>query len=420
MAFQVIMPKLTYEMQEGMIAEWLCSESETVSKGQPLFLVETDKAAVEVPADEAGVLLKILVEPGATVPVSTLVAWIGEPGEALPETSAEGAARERVSVYKKAPPSTPRRIDAPGDKKQVVRASPVAKRLARELGVDLEVVQRQVGAKRVREADVRAYAAAQPTSEAWLGEKPIAENGAGSAAELSTTPEEMGFSLLQPTPLQRTMATRLTQSAAVPQFAAACEVDLTNLERLRRELLLGWEAANGYRLTYTHILAALVSRALEGSPMLNATWAEGGIRLYRQVNLGLAMATERGLVVPVVHGANQLSLQEIGAEIVRLRRAADRKQLLPQDLDGGTFTLTNIGMMDIDFSVPVLNPPQTGILAIGAKRSRLVFEEGEVKSIPIAWITLVADHRVVDGAAGAVFLARVKQLIQDPGPAFHD
>jgi pyruvate dehydrogenase E2 component (dihydrolipoamide acetyltransferase) len=216
------------------------------------------------------------------------------------------------------------------------------------------------------------------------------------------------------------MATRLTQSAAVPQFAAACEVDLTNLERLRRELLLGWEAANGYRLTYTHILAALVSRALEGSPMLNATWAEGGIRLYRQVNLGLAMATERGLVVPVVHGANQLSLQEIGAEIVRLRRAADRKQLLPQDLDGGTFTLTNIGMMDIDFSVPVLNPPQTGILAIGAKRSRLVFEEGEVKSIPIAWITLVADHRVVDGAAGAVFLARVKQLIQDPGPAFHD
>ena len=191
-------------------------------------------------------------------------------------------------------------------------------------------------------------------------------------------------------------------------------MDLTNLERFRSSLLSDWEASHGFRLTFTHILAALVARALQSCLTLNASWTDEGIRLYRTINLGVAMATERGLVVPVVQRANRLSLEEIAAEIVRLHQAAERNRLLLQDLEGGTFTLTNVGMMGITLSIPVLNPPQSAILAVGAKRDHVVLEDGELRSIPVTTITVVADHRVVDGAAGARFLGRVKKLMENP------
>jgi pyruvate/2-oxoglutarate dehydrogenase complex dihydrolipoamide acyltransferase (E2) component len=279
-----------------------------------------------------------------------------------------------------------------------VAASPVAKRLARELGVDLAAVQAFVGTKRIRESDVRAFAARE-ADETPAGPPPGGE------------PE---FELLELTPLRRTMASHLAQAASIPQSAAACQVDLTNLKTLRNDLLDGWEAAHGWRLSYTHMLAALVSRALPSCPTLNASWTEEGIRLYRTVNLGVAMASERGLVVPVVRNAHQLSLAEIGAEIVRLQRAVERNRLLPTDLEGGTFTMTNVGMLGITLSLPLLNPPQSAILGIGAEDSKVVLEDNKLWSIPTAWITTASDHRVVDGAAAAQFLQQLKALIENP------
>lgn len=398
MATQVILPKLTYEMEEGRIVEWLCEEGNAVDAGQALFVVETDKASIEVQAEEAGILLRVLVPTDATVPVGAAVAWIGAPGDAIPEAEALHPPKEQQAV------SSPQDIAVtPRDSETVaaspVAASPVAKRLARELGVALEDVQKHVGQKRIREADIRAYADARSSAMGTDGPE-----AAGDAE----------FELIKPSPLQRAMASHLSQAAAIPQAAASCEVNLTSLELLRNELSADWEASHGFRLSFTHMLAPLVARALESCPTLNATWTDEGIRLYRTINLGVAMASDRGLVVPVVRGANQLSLAEIASEIVRLQRATMGNRLHPKDLEGGTFTITNVGMLGITLSIPLLNPPQSGILAIGAKRAQLVLTNGQPVTIPVTLITVTFDHRVVDGVAAAAFLQRLKELMENP------
>jgi pyruvate/2-oxoglutarate dehydrogenase complex dihydrolipoamide acyltransferase (E2) component len=299
----------------------------------------------------------------------------------------------------------------------MVAASPVARRLALELGVDLAAVQEFAGQKRIREADVRAFADARkaatvaiPTPTAVV---PTPE-GVGRAPE-----GDIEFELLRLTPVQRAMATHLSQAAAIPQSAAACEVDLTHLKTLRNELLAGWEASYGFRLSYTHMLAALIARALESCPKLNASWTDDGIHLYRTVNLGVAMASDRGLVVPVVKSAQRLGLAEMAAEIVRLQQAVEKNRLHPSDLSGGTFTMTNVGMLGITLSIPLLNPPQSGILGIGAERSQVVLEDNRLWTRPVAWITVASDHRVVDGAAAAAFLHQVKTLIENPRPVLY-
>lgn len=393
MATQVILPKLTYEMEEGRIVEWLCAEGNAVASGQALFVVETDKASIEVQAEEAGILLRVLVPIDATVPVGAAVAWIGAPGDAIPEAEALHPPKEQEAV------SSPRDITVAPRDPVAVAASPVAKRLARELGIDLEDVQKHVGQKRIREADIRAYADARST--AMGTDAPEADGDAE-------------FELIKPTPLQRAMASHLSQAAAIPQAAAACEVNLTGLELLRNELSADWEASHGFRLSFTHMLAPLVALALESCPTLNATWTDEGIRLYRTINLGVAMASDRGLVVPVVRGANQLSLPEIASEIVRLQRATMGNRLHPKDLEGGTFTITNVGMLGITLSIPLLNPPQSGILAIGAMQPQLVLKNGQPVTIPVTLITVTFDHRVVDGVAAAAFLQRLKELMENP------
>jgi pyruvate dehydrogenase E2 component (dihydrolipoamide acetyltransferase) len=387
-------------MEEGRILEWLCDEGDAVSAGQPLLVVETDKAAVEVPAEESGTLLRILAPVDATVTIGTPVAWIGAPHETVPDAEPTTADTGPESPSLTVSAGTSKKAEASGEAVLAVSASPAAKRLARVLGVDIAAVQAHVGpGNRVREADVQAFA-----------ERSEAEVAAAGPAEAGL-PE---FELLKPTPLQRTMAEHLTRAAAIPQSAAVANVELTELEALRGELLPGWEAVHGFRLTFTHVLAALVTRALVACPQLNASWTDEGIRLYRGVNLGVAMASSRGLVVPVVRDANTRDLAGIAAEIVRLQQAAERNRLAPQDLEGGTFTMTNVGMLGIAMSIPVLNPPQSGILGIGARQLQPALVDGELRNVATMAITLVADHRVVDGAASAAFLRELKTLIEQP------
>jgi pyruvate dehydrogenase E2 component (dihydrolipoamide acetyltransferase) len=400
------MPKLTDQMQEGHISEWLCSEGQTLYVGQPLFTVETDKAITEVPTDQAGILLKILVEAGLTVPIGAPVAWIGARDETISPTDqvkpvgVPASKKEEITIE-----LSGNTTQANQDQAQVL-ASPVAKRLARELGIELKAIQEYIGHRHIGEADVRAYAENKQKAipGSLIDKKPL-------------THSDDEFIFVEMNSLQRSMAARMIQSAAIPQFATAIDVDLTSLETLRGELLPGWEATYGFHLTLTHILAALVARALEKTPFLNSTWTREGIRLYRNVNLGVAMAVDRGLIVPVIHGANQLQLKEIASDLVRLRSLAESNRLLPYDLEGGTFTLTNVGMMNITLSIPMLNPPQAGILAVAARQPHLMLKNGRIKSIPIATVTLVADHRIVDGAMGATFLSRFNELVEKPWSA---
>jgi pyruvate dehydrogenase E2 component (dihydrolipoamide acetyltransferase) len=399
MASQIILPKLTYEMSEGRILEWLCKEGQPVSAGQSLFLVETDKATTEVPADESGVLIRILVPAGATVPVGSGVGWIGNPNDTIPSAVHPPTAIEPAA--KDVAPPTGSTNSASVAPPQGISATPIAQRMARDLGLDLQDIWVFCGQKRIRESDVQAYIQSRAQTKPPAPKSPV------------QTPDVV-FELVHPSPLQRAMAARMTLAAAVPQMAAGCEVDLTQFEQLKNELQERWENQYGYRLSYTHLMAALIARALVDHPTLNASWTDEGIRLYRVVNLGVAMASERGLVVPVVRDAHRRPLEEIASEIIRLQRAAESNRLSSHDLEGGTFTMTNVGMLGITLSIPLLNPPQSAILGIGAKRTHLTLDDGRLKAIPLISVTVVADHRVVDGAASAAFLMRVKELMEKP------
>ena len=417
MTSSVILPKLTYEMHEGRILEWLAVEGAPISPGQVLFTVETDKAAIEVPAEESGVLLKILVPAGETVPVSSTVAYIGAAGE----TPVEAAVGSLVGgdAGDAAPAAASGASGASGAFDGSIPASPIARKMARELGIDLGEVLAFSGQKRVREADVQAYVDAQKAVEPPAREPAppaVSARPASPVAPVPPTPEPT-FELVRPTPLQKAMAGRMSLAAAIPQMAAACDVDLTHLEQLKNRLQPGWELAQGYRLTYTHLMAALIARAAAACRGANASWTEEGIRFYRDVHLGVAMASERGLVVPVVRDAGRGPLREIAGEIMRLQRAAEHNRLPLGDLENGTITMTNVGMLGITLSIPLLNPPQSAIVGVGAKREQVVLEGGEIAVKPVATITVVADHRVMDGAAVAVFLNQIKQLVEHPHAA---
>jgi pyruvate dehydrogenase E2 component (dihydrolipoamide acetyltransferase) len=423
LASQIILPKLTYEMQTGRILEWLCAEGQTLSAGQPLFVVETDKATMEIPADEAGVLLKIVISAGVEVPAGTTVAWVGLVNEKVPVSdnaspspvdSAQAQAKP-VLAEPTGPLASPTLEPALSGE---IKATPVAKRMARDLGVDLKAVARFSGKLQVREADIRAYVDATAHPPEASGPVPtVAAEAAPTAAVQPPSVEKAEYQLLQPTPLQRSMAVRMAQAALVPQSAAGCEVDLAGLDTFRDSLQAGWEKKFGFRLSYTHLIAALMARAIKNHPLLNASWTEEGFRLFSSVNLGVAMATDRGLVVPVVRRAHEISLAEVAREIVRLQHAAQANRLALQDLQGGTVTLTNVGQLGIQLAVPVLNPPQSAILGIGAKRTKLVMENGQVRSAMVMSITLVSDHRVVDGAVQGAFLQTFREYLANPALA---
>jgi pyruvate dehydrogenase E2 component (dihydrolipoamide acetyltransferase) len=409
-------------MQAGRIFEWLCSEGQIVSTGQPLFVVETDKATDEVPSDENGYLLKILVPAGIEIPVGTVVAWIGQAGEVVPEDGlpsqsmpgTQDQAKSDVSSSLQGLSPDPSIVEPESGVQDEIMISPVAKRLARELNVDLPALARQIGRKKIREADIKAFAEGkqagldQPVqSFTKTSSKPLVDE-AGS--------KSLDYTVIQPTPLQKAMQVHMSQAANIPQMAAGREVNLTGLEQFRERHQTNWEKKFSYRLSFTHLLAALAVRAVRLYPILNASWTPQGIKLYRTVGLGIAMDTDRGLVVPAVHRADELSLEELASEIVRLQNAAKTNRLSTQDLEGGTFTLTNVGMLGIELAIPLLFPPQSAILGIGARKSKLVLENGLVQSIPVMFITVVCDHRIVDGAVQGAFLQTLKETIEDPLP----
>jgi len=253
--------------------------------------------------------------------------------------------------------------------------------------------------------------ASEPASTALKEAAPVATAGVTGPLQSVGTGE---YQVVQPTPLQRAMAARMTQAALVPQSAAGCEVNLSALDAFRDSLQAGWEKEFGFRLSYTHLIAALMARAVKTCPLLNASWTEEGFRLYASVNLGVAMATGRGLVVPVVQRAHERSLGDVAQEIVRLQHAAQTNRLGLPDLQGGTVTLTNVGPLGIELAVPVLNPPQSAIVAIGAKRTKLILEGGQARPAAVMSITLVSDHRLVDGAIQGAFLQTFREYLENP------
>ncbi len=446
MAVDLIMPKLGLTMEEGTVVRWLVAEGDPVEKGQSVLEVETDKVVIEVEATASGVMGPLLVDEGQTVPLTTLLARIYTPGE-------EVSRRAQVEM------ETPRPDKTGPAVKSVARATPLARRIAEKEGVDLSSVPVRRSGKRVRAEDVRVVQAKGPGDRVkppvfqknrvsgqrvfssprarkrarelgvdWRNLPGSGPRGrvvekdvlhAAQAARPGPIPalkgEEREVTWETPTTVQRITAERMVASFGnAPHFYLSAEVRAEALLDVRARLLPLVEGRVGVRLTITDLLVKILGAALAEYPRANALWDEGRIGLQRQVNVGVAVATEAGLVVPVLHQADRKSLAQIASERANLVEKARVGKLSVDDLSGGTFTFTNLGMFRVDAFQAILNPPQSAILAMGRIAERPVVAEGRLVACPTAMLSLSCDHRVLDGALAAQFLGRVVELIEEP------
>ena len=405
MASEVILPRLGQGMEAGTIVRWLKSEGDKVEKGEPLFELDTDKVTQEVEAEASGVLLKIVV-PEGEVPVGTAIAYVGEKGETVPEgtgvqSEVEEAPPEQVPApaeqAAEVPEPEPAQVAAGGNGGRI-KASPLARRIARERGIDLSALSGTGPEGRIVAEDVERAAVAPAPSKAPPAAAPVAARGEVERVELTS--------------LRKTIARRLTEAWTVPAFQISMSADMTKSQELRALLL---ERYPDERPTVTDVLTKVCAIALMRHREVNATFAEDAIALHPAANVGLAVATDRGLVVPVITAADSRTVAEIAAARADLVGRAREGRLTAEDLDGGTFTISNLGMYGVEQFIAVLNPPQAAILAVGAIEERPVARDGEVVIRPLMTLTLTCDHRTIDGAVAADFLRTVKDFLEEPG-----
>lgn len=386
MATPVLMPTFGMTEGEATIVRWFKTVGEQVAADEPLLEAETEKATLEVPSPSTGLLLRIDAAPGHVAAYKAVIAWIGQPGEAL--DIIDTPSRD-VSPNEEAPPASQPLDDA------WVKASPLARRIAREHRIDLAALIGTGPRGRVVEADVRQ------AMEAGASEAAIDTSASSSAAPLSAA--------------RRLTAERMTESfRTAPHFYLQKEVRAARLVALRFELLGEVERRTGVRLSFTDLLVRALAMALPHHPLLMASWTDQGVRTFDQVDIGVAVAAAQGLLVPVIRRADSLSLLAIAAQRHDLAQRARDGKLLPKELTGGAFTLTNLGMYGVDSFLPILNPPQSAILAAGAIAERPVGVAGRVVLEPTLHLSLAVDHRVADGARAALFLSALTALLESP------
>ena len=438
MPTKVVMAQLSPTMEEGKLIAWKVAEGDAVAQGDIVAEIETDKANMDVEAMGGGVLRKILVEAGATVPVGTLIGIIAEADEDIGPLLAEAASAPSVEVAAKEPadekaaaeaaepveakapagdeappeaegPAEAKEpaaaitvgVAAPGAAEGRVRASPVARKMAAELGVDLGTIAGTGPGGRIVKADVEAAAAAGVPSP------PVAA-GAGAAAGEARLRDER----VEASQMRKAIARRLVESIGpVPHFFLTTEIDMGRALEMRAELNA---RADGFKIGVNDLLLKAAAEALVRHPAVNASWDGDAIQRHGRVDLGIAVAVEDGLITPVLRDADRKGLRLIAEETARLiERARDRK-LLPEEYQGATFSVSNLGMFGIDEFTAVINPPEAGILAIGATQEKPVVLDGQVVVRRRLRVTMSCDHRVVDGATGARFLATFKEMLENP------
>ena len=434
MATKVVMEALSPTMEEGRLVEWKKQEGEAVAVGDVIAEVETDKAIMELVARAAGTLLKQVVPAGATVPVSELVALIGEKGEsvngagAAPEKAAEKPpakpaaekpAAERPAAGKEAAEEgetgasapedgpAPAAAQAPaaaatgaaGDR---VKASPLARKIAAERGVDLHSVTGSGPAGRIVQRDL-AGATAAPAA--------AAAKAAPRVPAFQPVPAGEPFADVPLTQIRKTIAKRLAQSLGpIPTFFLTSEIDMERVADAREAL----NALGEGKVSFNDITIKAVALALKQHPACNAWWQDDHIRYWNEVHIGMAVAIEDGLITPVIRHADQKSLRQISAEAKDLAGRARDRRLKPEEYTGATFSVSNLGMLDISEFTAIINPPEAGILAIGRMAEQPVVHDGAVGIRRRMRITMSCDHRVIDGATGAVFLKTLKAMLENP------
>ena len=394
MATEIVMPKLGLTMESGAISAWLVEEGQEVQKGQALLEIATDKVTMEVEAQADGILRKILVPPGEEVPVSTTIGVIAAADEDIGSYSAaaptDPVPAAAASSTPTAPPPAP---SADSDGRRPHKTSPKARKIAAEHGLDLSGISGSGPAGRIVSADVLALVErVQPAPAA--APVPVAEG----RVELSRAEQVAGE--------------RLTASyQQIPHIHLSMDVSAVWLQQFRT----GYEL-EGKKISFNDLIVKATARTLSEFPRVNSLEEGGHFRYASEINVGIAVAAEQGLVVPVLRAAAEKTIEEIALEGTRLIDAARRGQLRPDDMLGGTFTISNLGMFGVSRFTAIINPPQVAILAVGAIENRVVASGADAFAVrPQLTLTLAADHRVVDGALGARFLARLKEVLETPG-----
>jgi pyruvate dehydrogenase E2 component (dihydrolipoamide acetyltransferase) len=423
MADEVKLPRLGQGMESGTIVKWLKSEGDRVEKGEPLYELDTDKVTQEVEAEASGVLLKIAVQEGE-VPVGETIAVIGEEGEEAPDLSSasNGSAAQEVEEDSKeeGSPAPAReeerergRLASSGAREQIaearhpepvrdggrVKASPLARRIARERGIDLAALSGTGPEGRIVAEDVERVEAGAAVAEAPTPAAVAAPSGEVEVEQLSS--------------VRRTIARRLTEAWQAPAFQISMSADMTRAQTLHARL--AELAGDGPKPTLTDILTKASAAALMRHRAVNARFTGEAIERYPSADIGLAVAIPDGLVVPVIRASDRRTIAEIAAARIDLVQRARGGKLKAEDLEGGTFTISNLGMYGVEQFVAVLNPPQAAILAVGTVEDRPVARDGEVVVRPMMTMTLTSDHRALDGATASDFLRTVKSFLEEPG-----
>ena len=400
MAVRLRLAALGHTMERGKVVEWYVSEGGDVVEGAPLFAVETDKAVVDVEAPAGGVLLRIDAPVDKEYPVGATLAWIGDAGESLPEGTDETvAAPEAVS----------------GEQ----RVTPVARRLAERHGVDADRIDGTGPGGRVTKEDVRRAidaGTAPALGETAAGEVPSESGAAGERAPASKASGEPPHDVIPLTGIRRVTAERLSAHwTGAPQVTEGIDIDMTEVRALRTANRDAWRSKFGVMPALNDIVLKAVAVALEAHPALNSAFVDGAIHRYREINLGVAVDIEDGLVVPVLRNAGQLDLGGIASGVAELTARAQAGRLTPDDLQGATFTVSNLSALGVDWFTPVLNPPQCALLGVGRMRRTPAAVGREVQIRDIATFMLTFDHRALDGAPAGRFLARLKRVLESPG-----
>jgi len=426
MASKVIMPKLSPTMEEGQISRWLKKEGDKVSMGEPLAEIDTDKATMEMQALANGVLRKILINEGESAPLGQLIAVIGEPNEDIASVLSEAPPAPKQEAQKKPEPEKApvQPAPAPQAKAAAVSAqpqpavdnghppqaaatgrmivSPLAARMAAEAGIDLRSLQGSGPGGRIIKKDIEA-ALSQPKAEAAPSYPRLVETARFGATAYRDEPA---------TEIRKVIAKRLVTSLGpIPHFFLTTDIEMDRAAEMRR----GINALDpDLKISINDIIIKVTAAALMQHPQVNASFQEKIVRYYEHADIGVAVAIEDGLITPVVRAADQKSLSQIAAEVRELAERARSRKLKPEEYTGATFSISNLGMFGIDEFTAVINPPEGGILAIGAMTPKPVVRDNEIVIRQIMRVTMSCDHRIIDGATGAKFLQTFKKILENP------